>query len=164
MKDRLRVKINHHLVSYNSIALFLIILSLPIFLVTATDNAYSLTAYIIFTFLTVALALLLSSLNSWLTADSKSLQIRYLKHQKTIYLSDIKEYSYGLYREYSERTYRVQLYITTFDGEVHTFNDRIDLEKLTCALDTPMDTDIPIIKIYRFLEKRLPDKAKGYIE
>ncbi|MBP1548253.1 MAG: hypothetical protein J6A37_16850 [Oscillospiraceae bacterium] len=168
MKDRLRVKINHHLFSYNGIALFLGLMPILFLPVLAVFNIYKPVIFVLFIFqaiIPIPLSTFVSSINGWLTADNEKLHLRYVKFEKTVYLSDIKELSYGLYTEYAGRlsTKRMRLYITTLDGEVHTFSDRVDLEKLACALDAPMDTDIPIIKIYRFLEARLPDKAKGYV-
>ena len=166
--NRLKVRINHHPVSYEGIGLITaVILSLigP-FIIFPTHSVGALIALFVLLILIPTVSGFLSAINGFLSADNEKLHFRYVKYEKDIFYNDITEISYGTYTKYAGRfsKIRIALKIKTADGEEHTFNDKIDTEQMASSFDINSSCNVPIIRMYRFLSERLPDRAKGFVK
>lgn len=166
--NRLKVRINHHPVSYRGIELISsVILSLigP-FIIYPNGSVGALIGLIVLLIVIVAVFEFLGVMNGFLSADNEKLHFRYVKYEEDIFYNDIIEISYGTYTEYAGRfSYmRIALKIKTADGEEHTFNDKIDSEEMASSFDINSNLDFPIIRMYRFLAERLPERAVGFVK
>ena len=168
MTDRIKVKINHHPVSYRCIELFggMFVCFLLMFAAGTSHSTGLMIGSIIITITVFGVGEFFSAINGYLSVGDGAIHFRYIKYESSIPLSDITEISYGVYTEYAGRmsTKRIALNIKTSDGEEHSFNDKINEEELASSLDTNSKCNVPIIRIYRFLAQKLPDKAKGYVK
>ena len=166
--NRIKVKINHHPVSYSGIGLIAgvaVSFTAP-FIIAVTDSVGAFIAFFVLLILIAVVFEFLSAINGFLSADNEKLHFRYVKDEKDIFYNDITEISYGTYTEYAGRfsKIRIALKIKTADGEEHTFNDKIDTEQMAASFDINTDCNVPIIRMYRFLSERLPDRAKGFMK
>ena len=166
--NRLKVRINHHPVSYNGIGLIAAVavsFTAP-FIIAATDSMGAFIAFLLLLILIGAVSGFLSEINGFLSGDNEKLHFRYVKYEKDIFYNDITEISYGTYTEYAGRfsKIRIALKIKTADGEEHTFNDKIDTEQMAASFDINSDCNVPIIRMYGFLSERLPDRAVGFVK
>lgn len=168
MTDRIKVKINHHPVSYRCIELFggMFVCFLLMFAAGTSHSIGLMIGSIIITIAVFGVGEFFSAINGYLSVYDEAIHFRYIKYESSIPLGDITEISYGVYTEYAGRmsTKRIALNIKTSDGEEHSFNDKINEEELASSLDRNSKCNVPIIRMYRFLAERLPDKAKGYVK
>ena len=168
MTDRIKLKINHHPVSYRCIELFggMFVCFLLMFAAGTSHSIGLMIGSIIITIAVFGVGEFFSAINGYLSVCDGAIHFRYIKFEMSIPLSDITEISYGVYTEYAGRmsTKRIALNIKTSDGEEHSFNDKINEEDLASSLDKNSKCNVPIIQMYRFLAERLPNKAKGYVK
>lgn len=166
--NRLKIRINHHPVSYSGIGLItsVILCLIGPFIIFPMHSVGALIALIVLLILIGAVFELLSSINGFLSADNERLHFRYVKYEKDIFYNDITEICYGTYTEYAGRfsKIRIALKIKTADGEEHSFNDKIDTDQMAASFDINSGCNVPIIRMYRFLSERLPDRAVGFVK
>lgn len=126
----------------------------------------ALIAFFVLLIIILAVSGFLSAINGFLSANNERLHFRYVKYEKDIFYNDITEISYGTYTEYAGRfsKMRIALKIKTADGEEHTFNDKINTEDMAASFDINTGCNVPIIRMYRFLAERLPDRAVGFVK
>lgn len=178
MKDSFSVKINHQFINVDEVfccthALFCVSTFIMIF--TFTQNLLPIEISMIIMYICLGILfiefvplLILTYIEEkrriMLKADNEAIWLD--RHErKKISFSEINEFYYTTSVSANKAGYRVRLKlcIVTADNKKHCFNDF--LKGCTDHKETSIiDDSAALVCMYRFLEERLPDKAKGYIE